>query len=869
MARISGTVNYNTFIGGKVSDTNPLNPPENVVRTLMNVEVNNNGKIGRRLGLEPENNFNLPVDIDTGEWLDGLTVTEYQNIGVDIARWISVNNEPGLNYRVVRLGNTLHIYHEGGATLSNSLVRTIDISGFATTNTTKAAAGDFQAITGKGLLICAGSEYTPFYVEHNTDAFTWDTQAIEIEIRDLIGVYDGLAVDTRPSYLTDRHKYNLLNQGWTVERIMLFRDQTGDYPSNIDIMYLGDSVDGNGNMTWKAASVVSSGYGNTPAPKGHFIINPFLGTSRATVSGTDVTGKTVNRRPKSIAFLSGRVFYASVDGNVYFSRIIRDKEDLGKCYQEQDPTTEELNELLDTDGGVIPIIDIVEVSVATPLDNALLLFGTSGLYALSGGESGFTANNQFLKKVTNISVAGARSVVPAEGAVFFWAEEGIYVITTGEFGNPNITSLSENRIQRDYNAIPPAGKTYCKGVYDRVDRKVYWCYSMYTYNEVEDISNKYTDVLIYSVPTNAFWDYRLTNVGFTSASVDYPILGGLLVPAFKRSGLLEEVVTSEGAVVTSDGEEVTTDVLVSQYANETLKALLFLPDETGALRPTFGQFSSRTFHDWAGLTQAELEANTNYVSGFPVAPFTSGNYNSIVETLPQTLGETTVVKQGSYIHTYYDFQRNGFGEYQLEDQFFIEAGDGASGGLDGSLATEDEGSGDVPGSGTGVDTPPPSSLPPGDYFCDSTDWDILFGDGVYDATLNEGTGAWTKNLLSDRFISLGPAGTWADGYRPAYMRVVIYSGEEYLVDADPTSATFTITNNNGTSLSGTGDPGWTGFEQETVLVMALDYTLGGSDPGTPLGDIGTLSLDLGGASLRNYMPEIRCISFHDEDPTEA
>lgn len=865
MARISGTVNYSTFIGGKVSDTNPLSPPENVVRTLMNVEVNNNGKIGRRLGLEPESNFNLPVNIDDGTWLSGLTVEAYQSMGVDIARWISVDNQPGLNYRVVRLGNQLNVYHEGGATLSNSLVKVLDISEFATTNVEHAAAADFQAITGKGLLICAGSEYTPFYVEYNTETFIWTMRAIEIEIRDLMGVNDGLAIDTRPATLSESHKYNLLNQGWSLERIETFRQATNTYPSNADIVYLGDSVNSNGDLIWKPLTVRDNSFGNTPAPKGHFIIDPFSGTSRAIASGTGLDGANIDRRPRAISFFAGRVFYASVDGNVYFSRIVRDKDDLGKCYQEQDPTVEELNALLDTDGGVIPIIDIVEVSVLTPLDNALIIFGTNGLYTLSGGESGFTANNQLLKKMTNISVAGPRAVVPAEGAVFFWAEEGIYVITTGEFGREVINSLSENRIQRDYNAIPPAGKTYCQGVYDRIERKVYWCYSMYTYNEVEDISNKYTDILVYSVPTNAFWDYRLTNVGFTSELVDYPILGGLLVPAYKRSGVIEEVVTSGGATVTSGGEDVTTDVLVSQYTNETLKALVFLPDSTGLLRPTFGQFSSRTFHDWAGLTQPELEANLNYRAGFPVAPFASGNYNSIVETLPQTLGEPTVTKQGTYIHTYYDFQRNGFGEYQLEDQFFIEAGDGASGGQDGSVATETAGSGDVPGSGTGVVIP--NAPPPGDYFCASTDWTIKYGDGFYDPALNSGAGAWTKAALADRYITLEPAGTWSVGYRPAFMRLVLYSGAEYLVNADPTSANFTIINKNSTSLSGSGNPGWTGFEQETVLVMTLDFTLGGSDPGTPLGDIGDLSLDLGGAALANYMPEIRCISFHDADPT--
>ena len=39
MPRASQRVNYNTFSGGKVSDINPINPPDNAARDLTNVDI--------------------------------------------------------------------------------------------------------------------------------------------------------------------------------------------------------------------------------------------------------------------------------------------------------------------------------------------------------------------------------------------------------------------------------------------------------------------------------------------------------------------------------------------------------------------------------------------------------------------------------------------------------------------------------------------------------------------------------------------------------------------------------------------------------------------------------------------------------------
>jgi len=72
---------------------------------------------------------------------------------------------------------------------------------------------------------------------------------------------------------------------------------------------------------------------------------------------------------RSAATHAGRVFYAGINstvvgpdvkspdytGWIFFSRTVTEPAHLGQCYQEADPTAEEISDLVDSDGGTIPI----------------------------------------------------------------------------------------------------------------------------------------------------------------------------------------------------------------------------------------------------------------------------------------------------------------------------------------------------------------------------------------------------------------------------------------------------------------------------------------------------------------------------------
>lgn len=586
MPRAGQRVNYSNFGKGVVSDSNPIASPENAARVLQNVDISLSGKAGRRLGIEPEENFNLPVDINnnSSDWLSGNSLSDIASSGIDTYSWDNVDNTSGLSYRVLRIRNTLYIYNEGGAVLSDSHIRTIDISPYATNATTAAEAG-FQAASGKGLLLCVGTQYNPFYIKHDLLTDTWTDVAIDIQIRDFEGVEDDLPIDEDPSALTPTHQYNLHNQGWpdytvrdTSGTMKLphehYYSQSGAYPANSKIWFFGNTPDGS-LIKFNASDVNSTFFGNSLAPRGHFIIDPFDGASRGEVSGLGglIQGNSPTSRPSSVQFFAGRAWYASVEGVIFYSKIIEQDADLGICYQQQDPTAEELNALLDTDGGTLPILDIGAVEGMSPIGDALVIMGANGIWAISGGDSGFTANTQLLYNVSKVGVVNYRSIVSAEDSVLLWSPEGIYVVHTGERGTLQATSLSENRIQRDYNEIPGAAQAYAQGAYDRKDRKVYWSYSFHTEELSSDVRQKYTDVLVYSIPLNAFWSYRLSNEGFTSSTADYPIMGGIFSPSVLSEGSLEENVTAASSAVVFTPQDPTPTQNTPAYLEGDLSGL--------------------------------------------------------------------------------------------------------------------------------------------------------------------------------------------------------------------------------------------------------------------------------------------------------
>jgi len=289
------------------------------------------------------------------------------------------------------------------------------------------------------------------------------------------------------------------------------------------------------NGTFTISSVGSSTANTT------FVI-PISGTTAAATANEDddfycclgnateawISAGTV--RPSAIAFFAGRVFYAGTNtakfnDKIYFSKIIEQDSDFGRCHQVNDPTAEELSDLLPSDGGVISIPEIGNIVKMIPVGNDLILFATNGVWSISGSEGiGFRANDYSVRKISNVPAVSPLSFVVADGAPIFWNTDGIYTLS-----NEGVIAISDKSIKSWFNVLPTNAKSNAKGTYDPLAKTVYWLYRS-TSSTTVDGAFAYDRVLCLNLLTGAFYPWSI-GTGGTS----YPNVNGVIVTPYVGS----------------------------------------------------------------------------------------------------------------------------------------------------------------------------------------------------------------------------------------------------------------------------------------------------------------------------------------------
>src|SRR5690606_19440481 len=92
---------------------------------------------------------------------------------------------------------------------------------------------------------------------------------------------------------------------------------------------------------------------------------------------------------------------------VFFSTLVKNKQDLPKCYQEGDPTSREASDIIDTDGGFLRISEAKDILSMSNIGSSLIVIASNGVWSIDGGSDyGFSATNH---KVTKISTFGGIS----------------------------------------------------------------------------------------------------------------------------------------------------------------------------------------------------------------------------------------------------------------------------------------------------------------------------------------------------------------------------------------------------------------------------------------------------------------------------
>lgn len=312
--------------------------------------------------------------------------------------------------------------------------------------------------------------------------------------------------------------------------------QLENYPSNSDVWwYFKDETD----VFNPLDTIDNIAPGAGPAPKGFFILDTF-DQDRAGVSGVDsITAVTSGGiRPTTGAWFQGRVWYSGVHANsyhesVYFSQIIENPNQFGRCYQANDPTSEERFDLLPSDGGVIRLQGIGAIHKLFPMTNGLLVFAEKGTKFITGSQGiGFTASDYTIVDVVDAYALSPTSFVDVLGSPMWWNEYGIYRLNSKE-GRMSAESITETTIDSFYRDIPLLSKRYARGAYNPITHKLQWIYK--SVNEGSVTSRyEFTNALNLDMRTGAFYPWRIYITGPTIINGIVAIggLGGETSPPF-------------------------------------------------------------------------------------------------------------------------------------------------------------------------------------------------------------------------------------------------------------------------------------------------------------------------------------------------
>lgn len=654
----------NTFVKGLITEANELTFPPDASVDELNCELERSGNRRRRLGFQIEDN-------DTpSSWSlrnDLISSVNY---------WDNVGGSPGLTFIVFQRGRDLYFYEQGVEPLSEATVKesyssstvySINMNRFKNPRGNGPQASAVQAAAVNGVLVVTSPDINAFYVERDQDDGTFTETEISFRIRDFGYASENREdFDLEKSYYTDlgqtvaetieadfdtaARTYDTLNSGWVrdsggkgLKPLKQYQDERDDkFPPLNRPWFIGK--DSNGDFDVDEFRRVQGG--TTIIPNGHYIANLYQ-FNRTQLAGVDLklrslrsdVERVVERsRFKTVAAYAGRSFFSGMEsksnGNrVYFSQLLDDIKKVGDCFQINDPTAENENVLLDTDGGFVSIPEAKNILRLHVFGPRLYVFAENGVWAISGVDDVFRATEYAVSKVTQFGLNNFGSFVSADGRPYWWSKFGIHALVEDQLGQVREQNISINTVQTFFQEIAPDSRDKVVSGYDYINRKIFWLYP----DNDETVTYKRNRILIFDEQLGAFYPWRVEDDNIEGSY----ILGIINYEVASYTSQVVGVRNEDDDVVVSSSGDVRANAFLQGFDTPTaLKFIVRKNDNT----VTFGQFSDISFRDWGAV-----------------------NYSSFVVTGYDFMGDLTRQKNALYITAFLERTETGFtlsgGEY--------------------------------------------------------------------------------------------------------------------------------------------------------------------------------------------------------------
>lgn len=647
MSRQVSAVEINKFNAGLITDASPLTSPENSSLEENNMVLNIDGSRNRRLGLDLEEDFS--------EITTSVVNADVVSVAISNYRWDNAGGNSEKSLLVVQFGTEIKVFDLDTSPISDNLIFTYN---FPLASTTQS----FSYTVVDGILVVVTGLKDVYSFEFEAPS-TITVTTNRLMVRDFFGVEDeyegvditrGTDVQNRPSLFLDKHLYNLRNQSWGIPRlrgnqetvvdpVLAFIVNAGVYPSNADTVTAAlypDAADADNRTTDRFFfdDLFRNPPGTTRAPMGFFVIDALdRGASRIENEYNNrvrypelvysVESLPVDSTPggaTAIAEFAGRVFYAGFPGEVeggdeksprmssyvLFSQIVDNVNDINLCYQQGDPTSSGSPDIVDTDGGFIRINEAYGIKKLINLGSSLMVVASNGIWRIVGGtDNGFTATSYIVEKITDRGCLSQDSIAVIDNSFMFWGNDGIYHVTTDQFGGWVANNISFGRIQRLFDSISSEDKRTAQGAYDTYERKVRWLY----YNRTTDFT--LTNELVLDLQLQAYYLNTIGQFDGTNLPRVVGIYSSLPYTVIQED--IDVLVDVDQVFVGDESVTLSTDSISGSSIRELGYVVATQLDPV--VKYSFATYRNTDFRDWFSIDGVGIDAEayvvTSYISG--------------------------------------------------------------------------------------------------------------------------------------------------------------------------------------------------------------------------------------------------------------
>ena len=602
----------NTFVKGLITEASELTFPENASVDELNCSLERDGTRRRRKA----------VALETGAVTAGAVIP--QGGVVQTSSWYNVAGFTNLEFLVVQNGKDLTFYEKARTPLSGQLVAnaSFDLSTVSANNNLSPSEERIQVTSLNGVLVVASPAIDTVYLEYDEAGSPNKITATTIEFRERDFEWQGSVVEVTSEYFSSdgspsaERTYDAKNVGWG----------QGGGPaiySNALTHAWYTGKDANGAYSSSDWNEIYTG--TSLAANGHFVLNVF------NKARTGLTAEVETGRFRTVAAYAGRVFYSGIDsadngGKIFFSRLTESVRDIGNCYQVNDPTSEILSDLLDTDGGVVNIPDAHNIRKLHVLGASLLVFAENGVWAVAGVDNVFRATEFAITQVSDVGIVNENTFTVGGGVPIWWSKTGIYAIQAGEsLSVPRATSLSLSTIQTLWNDIPNEKKAQAFVEYDQINQRVFWFYP----DKDESIDYKYNSILVLDLALQAFFPWKVSD----GADGHY-IVGTSYFSGLGSTSTETQVINGVDTVVNGADDVVATLYRDFLQGDSEIKLLVRSGVDS---KLTVATFSGDTYLDWG-----------------------DADYNSFAEAGYDFMGNMGTFKNAPYVTTYMRVTEKGY-----------------------------------------------------------------------------------------------------------------------------------------------------------------------------------------------------------------